>query len=136
MRSIILPSILGVKGAIAKLDNILDEGTFKQDDVFWVGAQKIHRKAGNSAKCLRKSYVDLRIKEPELFKDLVVVDEIATTWQIEDLVRGCPQVVYQRDVFASALGDTCKKAAQLTQKIITRIASKMAPVLHLTDTDI
>ena len=44
--------------------------------------------------------------------------------------------MHQRDLFAAALGDTCKKAMQLTQVIPSWIASKMTPVLQLTDTDI
>ncbi len=79
MRSIILPSILVVKSDNAELEflleNISDEGTFKQDDVFWVGAQKIHHKFGHSAAGLMESYVGLRIKESELFKDLLVFQQ-------------------------------------------------------------
>ena len=143
VKGIILPSILVVKGQYARLDNISDDGCYKEDEIFWIGDEKVERKAGSSARGLMKSYVELRKKEPELFKDLVIfqqpaayMDEITTTWAIQDLASRCPQAVHQRDLFASALGDTCKKAMQLTQVIPTWIASKMTPVLQLTDTDV
>ena len=142
-KSLILPSILVVKGAYARLSNIDAEGCFVKDESFWIGEQKIERLAGQSARGLMRSYVELRKLEPNLFSSLEVfqqpaayMDEITTVWAIEDLARRCPQAVHQRDLFAAALGDTCKKAMQLTQVIPTWIASKMTPVLQLTDTDI
>jgi hypothetical protein len=143
VKSLILPSILVLKGQYARLDNISDDGCFVADDTFWVGDKKVEHKGGSSSKGLMKSYVELRKKEPELFKDLVLMqqpaaymDEITTAWAIRDLGQRCPGAVHQRDLFASALGDTAKKAMQLTQVIPTWIASKMTPVLQLTDTDI
>jgi len=143
VQSVILPSILVVKGAYARLSNIAGDHTFISHEVFWVGDQKIERFPGQSTKGLMRSYVELRKREPELFRDLVVfqqpaayMDEITATWAIEDLGKRCPQAVHQRDLFASTLSDTCKKAMQLCQTIPTWIASKMTPILQLTDTDI
>lgn len=142
-KSLILPSILVVRGAYARLSNISDEGCFVRDECFWIGDHKVERFAGQSARGLMRSYVELRKKEPNLFLNLEVfqqpaayMDEITTVWAIEDLAQRCPQAVHQRDLFAAALGDTCKKAMQLTQVIPSWIASKMTPVLQLTDTDV
>ena len=139
----ILPSIIVVKGQYARLDNISDAGTFIRDEIFWVGDKKFDRKAGTSTKGLMASYVELRKRRPELFKNLVVfqqpaawMDEITQLWAIEDLARRVPQAVHQRDLFAAALSDTCKKGMQLGLQIPSWIASKMSAVLQLTDTDV
>ena len=139
----ILPSVLVVKGAYARLANITDDHKFIRDDVFWVGDEKIEHKAGQSSRGLMKSYVDLRKAKPELFDGLVLLqqpaaymDEITTVWTIEDGASRVPQAVHQRDLFSAALGDTAKKTMQLSQTLPSWIASKMTPCLQLTDTDI
>ena len=139
----ILPSVLVVEGAYARVANITDDHKFIRDDVFWVGDEKIEHKAGQSSRGLMKSYVDLRKAKPELFDGLVLLqqpaaymDEITTVWTIEDGASRVPQAVHQRDLFSAALGDTAKKTMQLSQTLPSWIASKMTPCLQLTDTDI
>ncbi len=137
-----MPSILVVKGGYARLDNISDDHKFIQDETFFVGDQKIEHKASASTRGLLRSYVELRKTRPEIFEGLVIMqqraaymDEITTIWSIIDLAKRVPQAVHQRDLFSAALGDTAKKAMQLSHHIPTWIASKMTPVLQLTDTD-
>ena len=142
VRGHILPSILVVDGSHARLNNISGAHTFIKYEVFFIGDQKIEHKAGASSRGLLRSYVELRKRRPEIFEGLVIMqqpaaymDEITTVWAIEDLAERVPQAVHQRDLFSAALGDTAKKAMQLSHHIPSWIASKMTPVLQLTDTD-
>ena len=138
-----LPTVVVFKGTWSRLDNIDDNHKWIRDETFWVGEKKIQRKAGDGAKNTMHELVEMRKKRPELFEDLVIMqqpaafsDEIIEKWIIEDAALRVPQGLHQRDLFAAALTENAMKAMQLAQQIPCWIAPKMTPVLQLTDTDI
>jgi len=110
VRGHILDSILVVKGSYARLNNISDDHKFIEEEIFYVGDEKIVHRAGANTRGLLRSYVELRKKRPEIFKGLVIMqqpaaymDEITTVWAITDLAERAPHAVHQRAVFRQLL---------------------------------
>ncbi len=139
----LLPSVVTMKGVWARLSNIDDDHKWVADESFWVGDRHIERKAGKSPGRTMYEIVEIRKRRPELFEDLVVMqqpsaftDEIIEVWIIEDLASRCTQAIHQRDLFGAAMTNNSLKAMQIAQMIPCWIAPKMTPVLQLTDTDI
>ena len=142
-KGVLLPSLLLVHGAHARLSNIDDEHRWIKEETFWEGGVRKQHLAGHKTKGHLASYVELRKSNPELFKDLVVMaapagfmTEVTQVWAIEDVYERCGQTVHQRDMLGSAMAATARKAMQLCQSIPTWIAGKMTPALQLTDTDV
>jgi len=138
----VLPTIIIVHGAHARLSNIDDEGRWIETEQFYSSGEKIIHKAGASAGGALSSYVALRKEKPELFKDVIVfsspaANETSVTeiWQTQDLEKRVGQCIHQRDMYSAGLSEEARKAHQLCQSLSTWIAGKMTPVLQLTDTD-
>ena len=138
---VVLPSILLLIGAHARLSNISDDHRWIKHEEFYEGGELRVHLAGKKTECL-KSYVELRKEKPELFKDLVVMaapagfmTEVTQVWSIEDIEDRVGPSLHQRDMLASALAKVARKAMQLCQSIATWIAGQMTPALQLTDTD-
>jgi hypothetical protein len=139
-------SLLVLIGGHGRLSNISDEGTFLEDEHFTHKGNEIVRKAGQSARGLLKSWVDLRrssvevrtmlesievMQQPSGFADSVIVQ-----WHIEAQAKRYPQSIHQKDLFAAALCEASKKASWLGHQLLTWIAGKMTSCLQLTDTDL
>ena len=138
----ILPSAIIVKcSGWANLQNIKDDYTFKATQRFMVGDHEILHEEGKKTTLMR-SYVDLRKKKPDLFKDILVygqpsawLDEITNAWLIEDLGERCSQCIHQRDLFGVMLTQSSRKKMRLYSHVPSWIGAKMTPVLQITDTD-
>ena len=141
-KGFILPSLLVVHGAHARLSNISPEHKWIKDEKFRVGGVEVHHKAGHGTVCL-KEYVELRKLYPEIFEDLIVmsqpvacVDEIIYIWNLEDLRERYPQFLSQRDLLGVAFTEVSKLAHRAGSFINSWVGAGMTPVLQLTDTDL
>jgi hypothetical protein len=137
----IIPSILTVGAAYARLSNIDADHKWIKDEKFYVGPKLVHHKAGQLTPCLYE-YVELRKVHPELFVNIVLmgqpaacVDEILYLWSIEDVRSRYPYVLQLRDLLGCAFTDRAKAACRLTSTVNAWIAAGMTPALQLTDTD-
>ena len=139
-------SLLVLIGGHGRLSNISDEGNFLEDEHFTHKGKEIVRKAGQSARGLLKSWVELRrssaevrtmlesievMQQPSGFADSVIVQ-----WHLEAQSKRYPQAIHQKDLFAAALCEASKKASWLAHQVLTWIAGKMTSCLQLTDTDL
>ena len=103
----------------------------------------MQREAGAPAGNLILQWRKLRSARPELFRDVVIMqqpaavtDAVITCWSIEDLSRRYPCSLWQKDLSGGGgAGQQCRKAMQLGQQIGAWVAGKMTACLQLTDTD-
>ena len=89
-----------------------------------------------------ESWTSLREEHPQIFKDIVVMqqpsataDEIIVGWGLEDLGQRFPAAVLQRDLVSGALSDRARMAAFLQNIICCWVAPQMTPVVQVTVTD-
>ena len=130
-----------VFGAHARLSNIAEDGTFKEDEIFLVkGRQKV-RKAGTFAGNLMLSWRKLRDEGDEemkgFFEEIEVMqqfsafcDGVIIAW-IAELRKneGYDKVISVRDMFAGGLSASCKRMSMACSSLLSFIAGKMTPVL-------
>ena len=141
---VVFPSLLIVYGVHCRLSNISSKRCWLQDETIIVAGEKIVRKKGEKLPGgLMKEWTDLRDAQPELFTDIIVMqqpsavaDEIICTWGIEDMMTRCPQGVWQRDLLGASMTDVTKVAMKIGHFLPSWIAAGMTPVCQLTDTDI
>ena len=136
------PALLVVYGSHGRLSNISSKHTFIKDEVFYIGSKRIERKAGSSTKGLMKSWVELREKHPELFSNIILMqqpaawlDDVIHAWSLEELSQQFPQALWQRDVLATHCSQGTQDALMWSHQLQSIIAGKMTPVLQLCDTD-
>ena len=138
-----IPPILIVYGVHCRLANISKSRTWVQDEEFVVGDQVITRHAGDKVPGgIMESWVSLREQHPQIFKDIVIMqqpsataDEIIVGWGLEDLGQRFPAAVLQRDLVSGALSDRARLGAYLQNILCCWIAPQMTPVVQVTDTD-
>ena len=130
-------------GTHARLDNIGEDGCFIKDEQFDYAGKRVVRRAGQNARGLMKSFVALRKDCPDLFKNLVVmqqpaafIDGILHHWSLEDLFQRYPRSIWQRDALQTHMSEQAVADYRLGWQVPVWIAGKMTPVLQLTDTDI
>ena len=141
---VVLPSVLVVWGTHCRLSNISAERTWKEDEHITVAGVEIMRKKGQKVPpSMMKEMSDLRDARPELFKDIVVmqqpsatVDAVIVGWCMEDLMLRFPQFIFQRDLVSGALSNTAKLSAKIAHAIGCWVGPQMTPVVQLTDTDV
>ena len=92
-----------VPGVRCRLSNIDDEGRWRKTESYRVGQKTIVRRAGASAGNAMKAWRDLRLKRPELFADVsimqqpaAVVDSVITAWSLQELSMEYPRSTRQR----------------------------------------
>jgi hypothetical protein len=136
-------TLIVVPGVHCRLSNIDDAGCWKKTEKFFVGKKRIVRRAGTSAGNCMRAWRDLRLKCPELFADVsimqqpaAVVDSVITTWSLQELAVQYPCSVWQRDLSGGGgFSLEARKAMSLSSQISCWVAGKMTPVLQITDTD-
>ena len=138
----IMPSLLVVHGAHARISNIDDTHHWIKDEKFYVGPVLVEHKAGDYTASLY-DHVELRKIHPEWYVELVVmsqpaacVDEILYVWSVQDVAQRFPNVLQLRDLLGVAMTDRSKAAMRLASQVGTWVGPGMTPVLQLTDTDL
>ena len=99
-------------GTHARLDNINEDGCFIKDEQFDYVGKSVVRRAGQNARGLMKGFVTLRKDCPDLFKNLVVmqqpaafIDGILHHWSLEDLFTRYPRSTWQRDALLTHMSE-------------------------------
>ena len=141
---VVLPPVLVLWGVHCRLSNITKERTWKEDETFTVAGVEVKRhKGGKIPNSMMSDLLDLRDKRPELFANVVVmqqpsatVDEVIIGWGMEDLMERFPQFLLQRDLVSGALSENAKLAAKIAHAVCCWVGPGMTPVCQLTDTDI
>ena len=138
---VILPSVLTVHGAHARLANIGPDHRWIREEKFYLAGKLVVHKPGQHTPSLCY-FVELRSTFPALFVDLVVFsqpsavhDEIIHCWDIEDIRSRFPQALNLRDLLHVGFTQKSKAATRLGQQVNSWIAAGMTPVLQWTDTD-
>ena len=138
---VLAPALLIFPGTHGRLDNLDEEGRFIKDEVFWYAGKRVEHRAGASGRGLMKGFVDLRKKQPGLFKDLIVMqqpaaflDGVLHKWVLEDQAK-LGSSLFQRDSLATTMSKQALEKMGLAWQLQAIVAGKMTPVLQLTDTD-
>ena len=83
------PTLVVFPGVHCRLDNVAEAGRRRSSETFWVGGKKVQREAGGSAGNLMMPWRKLRSARPELFRDVVIMqqpaavtDAVITCWSI------------------------------------------------------
>ena len=133
---------LVVKGVHARLSDITDEGTWREDEAFEYGGKVYKRSAGKSAGRVLCSYVEIRKEHPEWFEELevfsqpaAVVDSVIMKWMLEEQAAEFPCSIWCRDMLAAGQTVQTRLVQGLAQQIGVRIFSGVTGVVQITDTD-
>ena len=135
-------SILVVHGTHCRLENITEEGLWKESETFQYMQQTIKREAGQPVPAqLMKGFRKLRTKRPDLFQGEVLVrqqpaaicDSIIYHWQQRLEHSEFPQSLDQVDAFAGAWTETADETAFLTNRLRSCVPASCTGLVQLTD---
>ena len=138
----VLPGLLVVHGAHARLSNIDSSGKFISDESFEFQGRLVVRKAGSSAGRLLLGWRKARDSAPETLRHLSVmsqpsanVDAVIFCWAQAELAALAPAAIHQRDCFAAAWSPSASEALFVSNHLQVCIGAKLTASLQLTDTD-
>ena len=140
------PTAIVVGGKHCRLSNISKDGTWEENEDFFVGKERVQRTAGQSAKAHMPEWQKIREHNPALFEGIqgfevyaqpaAVVDGIIQAWQLQALSMKFPGGVLQRDMLGSYRSAAAQAMMKALNWIDSPILGKMTPCLQLTDTDL
>ena len=140
------PTAIVVAGKHCRLSNIAKDGTWKENEEFYVGKVKTQRIAGESARAHMPEWQRIRNENPGLFEGpqafevyaqpAAVVDGIIQGWQLQALSQRFPGGILQRDMLGSYRSAAAQASMKALNWIDSPILGKMTPCLQLTDTDL
>ncbi|CAE7422092.1 unnamed protein product [Symbiodinium natans] len=138
----VLPGLLVVHGAHARLNNIDSAGKFISDETFEYNGTLVVRKVKTSAGRLLFGWRKARQSDPELFRRISVmsqpsanVDGVIYVWAQQELAALTPVCIQQRDCYAAAWSSSAAESLLYSNRLQTIIGPKMTASLQLTDTD-
>ena len=139
-RGIVLPSVLVLHGAHAKLCNIDANHRRIRAERYYMGTVLIEKEAGSYSASLWE-HVELRKVHPEWYEEMLVhsqpsgvVDQIIYMWMLEDLAQRFPQGIEIRDLLGVCLSDAAKGAARVCGWVKKHVSPGMTPCGQWTDT--
>ena len=138
----ILPSILLAQGARCRLENLTDDGYWKEDETVIVNGETVFRKAGDLAPGNPMAgWRRLRKEHPELFANIRVwqqpaamMDSIIWRWQLDLEASEYRQAIRVTDCCGSVWTSDSKQAAFLLQQANAPVAPGCTTLQQPTDT--
>ena len=134
--------LLIVAGPHAVLDWIADDGTWNRDHEFVYKGKLVSRKKGRSCGRLLEPWRALRLRKPDIFKELSVysqpssnADGIVLSWVALELSSTFPSLLVQRDCLGASFSDSVQEAHFVGNTIQTMVGPKVTASVQLTDTD-
>ena len=135
----VLPGLLVVHGAHARLSNIDSSGKFISDESFEFQGRLVVRKAGSSAGRLLLGWRKARDSAPETLRHLSVmsqpsanVDAVIFCWAQAELAALAPAATHQRDCFAAAWSPSASEALFVSNHLQVCIGAKLTASLSQT----